>query len=88
MYYIYGISGPSLLIESTDSMIIIISNNKTDSCRCVVFLVKHENIDFISIVGFAFLEFYQPQDASRWMEQHKVCYLFLVTILGLCVFIV
>ena len=23
MYYIYGISGPSLLIESTDSMIII-----------------------------------------------------------------
>ena len=24
MYYIYGISGPSLLIESTDSMIIII----------------------------------------------------------------
>ena len=24
MYYIYGISGPSLLIESTDSMIIVV----------------------------------------------------------------
>ena len=24
MYYIYGISGPSLLIESTDSMIILL----------------------------------------------------------------
>ena len=40
---------------------------------------------FSSTVGFAFLEFYQPQDASRWMEQHKVCYLFFVTTLGLCV---
>ena len=27
MYYIYGISGPSLLIESTDSMIHDISTN-------------------------------------------------------------
>ena len=26
MYYIYGISGPSLLIESTDSMIVIMYN--------------------------------------------------------------
>ena len=23
-------------------------------------------------VGFAFLEFYKPQDASRWLEQNKV----------------
>ena len=28
MYYIYGISGPSLLIESTDSMILVIYNEK------------------------------------------------------------
>ena len=30
MYYIYGISGPSLLIESTDSMIIC---NNPESCN-------------------------------------------------------
>ena len=31
MYYIYGQSGPSLLIESTDSMIIIITKNELAS---------------------------------------------------------
>ena len=31
MYYIYGISGPSLLIESTDSMIIMLISD-LDEC--------------------------------------------------------
>ena len=34
--------------------------------------VKYPDI-FVSAAGFAFIEFYQPQDALRWMEQHKVC---------------
>ena len=29
MYYIYGVSVPSLLIESTDSMIIIMMNSES-----------------------------------------------------------
>ena len=37
MYYIYGISGPSLLIESTDSMIII--NPRRMCCRVMVVIL-------------------------------------------------
>ena len=33
MYYIYGQSGPSLLIESTDSMIITIVADKAESVK-------------------------------------------------------
>ena len=36
MYYIYGISGPSLLIESTDSMIAYLSNIVSRGCNNVV----------------------------------------------------
>ena len=32
MYYIYGISGPSLLIESTDSMIIATISETQGTC--------------------------------------------------------
>ena len=38
MYYIYGISGPSLLIESTDSMILIES---TDSMIIGYWAIAH-----------------------------------------------
>ena len=35
MYYIYGVSVPSLLIESTDSMITIIQNSMIAFGRCI-----------------------------------------------------
>ena len=43
--------------------------------------MKYPDI-FVSAAGFAFIEFYQPQDALRWMVQHKVCLEVSLTPLG------
>ena len=51
MYYIYGISGPSLLIESTDSMIV---NVKYVYLRCIVCILCILGV-LCSFLAFFFL---------------------------------
>ena len=47
MYYIYGISGPSLLIESTDSMINHELCSINAQCHIIILCTFHSIIDLV-----------------------------------------
>ena len=60
MYYIYGVSGPSLLIESTDSMINMEENHKNVSYQSLpnkgpwaVYLTLGSNWGWADIAGIS-----------------------------------
>ena len=66
MYYIYGISGPSLLIESTDSMIkrLLLSRNynimlSNSSVNFIIIIIYYDNYFYYTTILSAFRQHIQ-----------------------------